>query len=179
MVWRNSLGDGAERNAHGNTLDMDADLSVPDAKAGLPAGLDNDFYQICHYRKFAHHPIDDGDHVHAHHQNDLAIEMSILYEVNLFVERDIEVSYRAWLIQHIAEILTLPGFLDAKSFDVEQGDNADVVAISVQYRLESRQALDNYFEHDAPRLRADGITKFGDGFKATRRVLSNECEYMK
>ena len=105
--------------------------------------------------------------------------MSILYEVNLFVERDIEVNYRAWLIQHIAEILTLPGFLDAKSFDVEQGDNADVVAISVQYRLESRQALDNYFEHDAPRLRADGITKFGDGFKATRRVLSNECEYMK
>ena len=117
--------------------------------------------------------------MYAHHQNDLAIDIRILYQVNLSVERDIEVNYRVWLIQHIVEILTLPGFLDAKSFDVEQGDNTDVVAITVQYRLESRKGIENYFERDAPRLRADVVISFGDGFKATRRVLSNARDFTK
>lgn len=101
------------------------------------------------------------------------MNMDIIYEVNLFVERGIEADYRAWLEKHIAEILALPGFLDARSFDVEQDDGADTVAISVQYRLESREALDDYFRQHAPRLRADGTDRFGDRFKANRRVLIN------
>ena len=101
------------------------------------------------------------------------MNMSVAYEVNLFVERGIEADYRAWLEKHIAEILALPGFLDAKSFDVQQDDSADTVAISVQYRLESRAALDNYFEQHAARLRADGVARFGDRFRANRRVLVN------
>jgi len=99
--------------------------------------------------------------------------MNVIYEVNLFVEREIEADYRVWLEKHIAEILALPGFLDAQSFDVEQDDNAGTLAISVQYRLESREALDNYFEQHAPRLRADGTDRFGDRFRANRRVLVN------
>ena len=35
--------------------------------------------------------------------------MSIIYEVNVFVQRDIETEYRAWLTKHVAEILALPG----------------------------------------------------------------------
>ena len=97
--------------------------------------------------------------------------MTIIYEVNVFVHRNSEVDYRVWLLKHIAEILTLPGFIDAQCFDVQQDSNADDVAICVQYRLQSQAALDNYFEHHASRLRADGFAKFGDRFRATRRVL--------
>ena len=97
--------------------------------------------------------------------------MNIIYEVNVFVQRDIENEYREWLAKHIEEILALPGFFDAKTFDVQQDDNADTVAICVHYHLESQAALDNYFEHHAARLRADGVARFGDRFRASRRVL--------
>ena len=99
--------------------------------------------------------------------------MDTIYEVNLFVRREIEEDYRAWLEMHIAEILALPGFVDAQSFDVHQDEAGDEVAICVQYRLQSMAALENYFEQHAPRLRADGVARFGDRFRARRRVLLN------
>ena len=63
--------------------------------------------------------------------------MSIIYEVNISLQREIETDYRGWLEKHIAEILALPGFIDAQSFDVQQVDGSDTIAICVQYRLES------------------------------------------
>ena len=99
--------------------------------------------------------------------------MSIIYEVNISLQRAIEAEYRDWLEKHIAEILALPGFLDAQRFDVLSGDDADSVDICVQYRLESQLALDHYFAQHAARLRADGVGKFGDRFTANRRVLIN------
>lgn len=97
--------------------------------------------------------------------------MTITYEVNVFVQRDCEADYRVWLVKHIAEIVALPGFVDAQCFDVQQDNSAEDIAICVHYRLQSQAALDNYFEHHAARLRADGVAKFGDRFRATRRVL--------
>lgn len=98
--------------------------------------------------------------------------MIIVYEVNIFVQRAIEKQYREWLVKHIAEILALPGFIDAQCFDIQQDISANDIAICVHYRLESQAALDNYFEHYAPRLRADGLATFGDQFRTTRRVLA-------
>jgi len=99
--------------------------------------------------------------------------MSIVYEVNISLQREIEAEYRDWLEKHIAEILALPGFLDAQSFDVQHSDNTGKIDICVQYRLESQSALENYFSQHAARLRADGVGKFGDRFTANRRVLIN------
>ena len=99
--------------------------------------------------------------------------MSIVYEVNISLQREIEAEYRDWLEKHIAEILALPGFLDAQSFDVQRSDDSGKIDICVQYRLESQSALENYFSLHAARLRADGVGKFGDRFTANRRVLIN------
>ena len=103
--------------------------------------------------------------------------MTVIYEVNLFVERKIESDYRAWLLKHIAAILALPGFLEAQSFDVQQAADSETVAICVQYRLTSLAALDDYLERHAARLRADGIEKFGNRFTANRRVLLNASAF--
>lgn len=110
--------------------------------------------------------------MHLGRQDDLAVSMNIIYEVNLSVQPEIEAEYRAWLVDHIGEILALPGFIGAQSFDVQQDASISTIAICVQYRLESQAALDDYLQQHAPRLRADGITKFGDRFSATRRVLT-------
>lgn len=96
----------------------------------------------------------------------------VIYEVNIEVDAAAHDDYRAWLRDHIAEILALPGFTGAKVFDVlEPPPSAGRIGLSVQYALKDREALDDYLREHAPRLRADGVARFGDRFQATRRIL--------
>jgi hypothetical protein len=96
----------------------------------------------------------------------------VIYEVNIEVDAAAHDDYRAWLRDHIAEILALPGFAGAKVFDVlEPPPSAGRIGLSVQYALKDREALDDYLRDHAPRLRADGVARFGDRFQATRRIL--------
>ena len=96
----------------------------------------------------------------------------IVYEVNLEIDAGIAAEYRRWLDAHVAEILALPGFTGARILDVlEPAPPAMRIALCVQYTLADAAALDNYLREHAPRLRAEGITRFGDAFRAHRRIL--------
>lgn len=96
----------------------------------------------------------------------------VIYEVNIEVDASAHDDYRAWLRDHIAEILALPGFKSAKVFEVlEPPPSAGRLGLCVQYGVQDRAALDDYLRDHAPRLRADGLARFGDRFQASRRVL--------
>ncbi len=96
----------------------------------------------------------------------------VIYEVNVEVDAAAHDEYRVWLRDHIAEILTLPGFAGAKVFEVlEPPPSAGRVGLCVQYALKDRASLDDYLRDHAPRLRADGVARFGDRFQAARRIL--------
>lgn len=96
----------------------------------------------------------------------------VIYEVNIDVDAAIVADYRAWLAAHVDEILALPGFTGARVFEVLDPAPADGRAsICVQYALRDAASLDNYLREHAPRLRADGMARFGGRFHATRRVL--------
>lgn len=100
-------------------------------------------------------------------------EATLIYEVNLDLEAAIAPDYLAWLRPHIAEICALPGFLGASLHEVhEPAAEPGRVALSVRYRLRDRAALDAYLHTHAPRMRADGIRRFGSRFNASRRVLN-------
>jgi len=102
----------------------------------------------------------------------------IIYEVNLFVRAEIEVAYREWLHAHVQEIVALPGFDGAQVFERRDPAPAEgEFALCVHYRLRDAQALEDYFREHAPRLRADGIARFGDKFRAERRVLAPLRDY--
>lgn len=102
----------------------------------------------------------------------------IVYEVNLFVKRDIEAAFRAWLDGHVREIVGLPGFTGASVFDrIEPPGAADEFVVCTQYRLTDAAALESYLRDHAPRLRGDGVARFGDSFRADRRVLAAGAEY--
>ena len=97
---------------------------------------------------------------------------AVVYEVNVEADVEIAAAYRAWLREHIAEILGLPGFVDARTFEVlDPPPAAGRIALCVQYRLTDAAALDAYLREHAPRLRADGVARFGERFRAHRRVL--------
>ena len=97
----------------------------------------------------------------------------VVYEVNLEVETEVAEAYAAWLAPHVAEVLAAPGFVSADWWTVEpDGDDRQPgVRWCVQYRVESRAALQTYFDEHAGRLRGDGLARFGGRFRASRRVL--------
>jgi quinol monooxygenase YgiN len=102
----------------------------------------------------------------------------IVYEVNLFVRSKIAAQYRAWLDAHVQEIVALPGFLGAEVFERrEPAPDEGELVLCTQYRLRDAAALDEYLREHAPRLRADGIARFGQDFRAERRVLELTARY--
>jgi hypothetical protein len=95
-----------------------------------------------------------------------------VYEVNLEIDAGIAAEYRRWLDVHLAEILARPGFTGARILEVlEPAASTARIALCVQYTLADAAALDSYLREHAPRLRADGIARFGDRFHAQRRIL--------
>jgi heme-degrading monooxygenase HmoA len=102
----------------------------------------------------------------------------IVYEVNLFVQRAIEPEYRAWFDAHVREMVALPGFEGAELFERRDPAAADgEFALCVHYRMRDAAALDAYLREHAPRLRADGVARFGARFRAERRVLESIARY--
>lgn len=99
----------------------------------------------------------------------------VIYEVSLSVDPEIIGEYDAWLRRHVDEMLALPGFLDAEILRPESRDGARVERL-VLYRLRDREALDEYLEKHAPRMREDGLRRFGERFSARRRIIEAEPE---
>ena len=103
----------------------------------------------------------------------------VVYEVNLEVEAEVADAYAAWLAPHIDEVLAVLGFVSAEWWSVEPDGGPDgedrqpdaPARWCVQYRVESRAALQAYFDEHAERLRGDGLARFGGRFRASRRVL--------
>lgn len=98
----------------------------------------------------------------------------VVYEVTLRFGSGIAAAYDAWLREHVAEMLALPGFQSAEIF-AGDGDGAlpdGTLERVVCYRLRERAALDAYFREHAGRMRAAGIERFGSAVEASRRILS-------
>lgn len=97
--------------------------------------------------------------------------MSVIYEVNLSVQKEIADEYRTWLGSHVREMLALPGFTGARILEIVEDAGGTETTFCTQYELVDQAALDDYLRVHAGRMRADGISRFGDRFRASRRVL--------
>ena len=97
---------------------------------------------------------------------------AVLYEVNLEVDRDVADDFVAWLRAHVAQMLSLPGFLGVQVHDVLDPLADDGrIGLCLQYRMRDMGALHAYLRDHSAGMRADGIARFGDRFRASRRVL--------
>ncbi|MEO6137624.1 MAG: DUF4286 family protein [Luteimonas sp.] len=99
---------------------------------------------------------------------------NVIYEVDLWIDTVIADDYRSWLAIHVGEMLALPGFVEARIFDVlEPAPPPGEIALCVHYTLHDHAALDEYLRLHARRLREEGVARFGSRFRAQRRVLAD------
>lgn len=94
--------------------------------------------------------------------------LPVTYEVNLVPDPSISAEFDIWLEEHVRDMLRLPGFVQAT---IRRAQDDDEVVRSVAYVLSDRAALDAYLRDYAARMRQHGIDRFGDRFRATRRIL--------
>ncbi len=95
----------------------------------------------------------------------------IIYEVTCCVTRTLYPDYLAWLRDHVAEMLTLDGFLSAEICQVDETEVAATPTLVIWYRVENAAALADYFAGAAVAMRAAGTQRFAEGVAISRRVL--------
>lgn len=93
----------------------------------------------------------------------------VFYEVNLKINAEIIFEYDEWLKDHVQEMLSLPGFVSA-SVDIPERTMTVYQYRTVKFRLDSKQALDNYFSKYAEKMRAVALDKFRGRFTVSRKV---------
>jgi Protein of unknown function (DUF3667)/Domain of unknown function (DUF4286) len=103
---------------------------------------------------------------------------TVVYEVSLDAEAAIEVPFDTWLRDHVADVLQFDGFLSAEILGDGMATDGRIRRI-VQYRLRNQAALDAYLRDHAPRMRAQGIEKFGERYTVERRVLAHREEFIR
>ncbi len=104
---------------------------------------------------------------------------TVLYEVDYQAEAAIEAPFDTWLRDHTADVLQFDGFLSAEILDDEAVAPPGRIRRIVQYRLRDRAALETYLRDHAPRMRTQGVEKFGERYTAERRVLAHREEFIR
>ena len=104
---------------------------------------------------------------------------TVLYEVDYQAEAAIEGPFDTWLRDHTADVLQFDGFLSAELLDDDTAAPPGRIRRIVQYRLRNRAALDAYLREHAPRMRSQGVAKFGDRYTSARRVLAHREEFIR
>jgi quinol monooxygenase YgiN len=102
-----------------------------------------------------------------------------IYEVNLFVDKDIFQEFLVWLHEHAQEMLQFPGFLSASILNPEEASQEKRAEVTVQYQLEDRASLEQYFKEFAAGMREKGVLLFNGKFSAQRRILEVVDVYRK
>jgi hypothetical protein len=92
-----------------------------------------------------------------------------VYEVTLSIDREIADEFDAWLQVHVREMLELPGFVSADTFQVD-ADSPARIGRTVHYLMENEQALEAYLSGPAEEMRRSAL-RFADRITTTRRVL--------
>ena len=105
--------------------------------------------------------------------------MPVIYEVHLKITRTIATKFAVWLKDHIKEMCTFDGFIEASCYTDHENSSEELQCLVVAYLLKDLSYYERYLHEHASRMRAEGISLFGDGLQATRRILHQEYKIVR
>lgn len=96
----------------------------------------------------------------------------VTYVVKMMVRHEVYEQCVEWLkSEHIPELLTVPGFLEADLCTRKGGSmEASSKDVMIVYRVESEEAMKVYMTEYAMKIREKGLEKFPGQFSAQREV---------
>ena len=101
----------------------------------------------------------------------------IIYNVTINIAKSEEHKWLNWMkTKHINEVLETGKFISAKLIKVLVEDDNETETYAIQYTTDSREKLDDYYNHFAPKLRLQGQQLFADkmlGFRTELQVLES------
>ncbi len=100
----------------------------------------------------------------------------VVYEVTLEVDPSIVVAYDTWLEGHMRRVLEQEGFESGHVFRSDEPSADGWQRRVVHYHVRSAADLERYLDQAAPKLRSEGAERWGERFRASRRVLTPKSE---
>ncbi|WP_298419257.1 DUF4286 family protein [uncultured Kordia sp.] len=93
-----------------------------------------------------------------------------IYNVTINVDDSIQQDFLTWIEAHIPDVLATGKFTNARLVQVLVEEEMGTT-YAVQYTATLKENIEAYYKEDAPKLREDGLKKFGDKMLAFRTEL--------
>jgi hypothetical protein len=95
-----------------------------------------------------------------------------IYNVTTNIEDSVHEQWLLWMQEtHIPDVLATGKFLHAKMCKVLVDEDMGGTTYSVQFTTPDKATLQQYYQEDAPRLRADVLKRFGNKFVSFRTEM--------
>jgi hypothetical protein len=95
----------------------------------------------------------------------------IIYNVTINIDDSVHSEWRAWMKEHIPQVLATGLFTKAIFTKVLIEEEMGGTTYSVQYHAHSKRALNQYHQQHAQQLQSEGMKRFGDKMLAFRTEL--------
>ena len=102
----------------------------------------------------------------------------ILYNVTINIHESVHDQWMKWMQEkHINDMLATGKFSSARMVKVLVEEEMGGTTYSVQFVTDSKETLQRYYDEDAPKLRAESASLFGDKMLAFRTELELISEH--
>ena len=95
-----------------------------------------------------------------------------IYNVTIKVDHSIQGEWLKWLQEeHIPEMIATGCFTHAVVLHLLEADDEEGITYAVQYHSESKSLYNRYIDQFSEKMRAKGMTKWGNKFIAYRTLM--------
>lgn len=102
----------------------------------------------------------------------------ILYNVTINIHESVHDQWMKWMQEkHINDMLATGKFSSARMVKVLVEEDMGGTTYSIQFMTDSKETLQRYYNEDAPKLRAESASLFGDKMLAFRTELELISEH--
>ena len=102
----------------------------------------------------------------------------IIYNVTINIHESVHDQWMKWMKEkHISDMLATGKFSSARMVKVLVDEATEGKTYSVQFTTDSKETLQRYYDEDAPRLREEGQSLFGDKMLAFRTELEHISDH--
>ena len=97
----------------------------------------------------------------------------IIYSVTCLVDDAVKEEWLSWMRnEHLPEVMATGKFLSHEMFEIDPHDVTDTgTSFNIQYRLNTREDLQDYSVNFGPALKEKTLAKYGERVIAFRTVL--------